>query len=204
MARADYFVVPLIAGLFAGIFTGDLQQASAQAESAGKPIVASALVTQPAPLAGVESWTIESILPRGALQGLAVHPKLPLFVTGGSDSVIRIWNSRTFVLERALIGHSGYVSVAAWSRDGTYLATGAYDDEVVIWDGASGKIVRRFKAHTGGVYSLAWSADSRWIAAAGDGSETLHIWEASAGTLIKHLAGHPQSILALAVSPDGR
>src|SRR5690349_16940763 len=130
MTRTNLRVVSITAGLFAGIAFGEVEHALAQDRSANKPIVASALVTQPTRIAGIESWTVESILPRGALQGLAVHPTLSLFITGGSDSVVRVWNSQTFVLERALIGHAGYVSVAAWSRDGKYLATGGYDDEV--------------------------------------------------------------------------
>src|SRR5262249_33905090 len=101
---------------------------------AGEPLVSSALVTRPATINGIESWTIETVLPRGGLQALASHPSEPQFVTGGSDSVVRIWNSQTFKLERIFVGHSGYVSVATWTRDARFLATAAYDDEVVIWD----------------------------------------------------------------------
>ncbi len=42
--------------------------------AASDPLVTSALVTRPAMIDGVESWTIETVLPRGGLQALAAQP----------------------------------------------------------------------------------------------------------------------------------
>ncbi|MFO7618171.1 MAG: Ig-like domain-containing protein [Thermoplasmata archaeon] len=60
-------------------------------------------------------------------------------------------------------GHTGSVTDAAFSHNGTYLATGSKDSTVKVWDAATGAKLKDIAL--GPVHSVAWSPDDRYIAA---------------------------------------
>jgi len=132
----------------------------------GDPLGEMALVTRPAVLPGVQTWTVETISHRGAVSALAYSPDGRFLAAGSRDGVIRLWDAATESLARVLLGHDAQVSVVAWSPDGRYLASGSYDGIVRFWDVASGLSIQTLR--TGGtvVRALAWSSDGRSIGVA--------------------------------------
>jgi WD40 repeat protein len=54
--------------------------------------------------------------------------------TGGEDSMVNIWDSRSGKLVHTFRGHKGYVSTLAFSPDGMRLYSGSRDKTVKVWD----------------------------------------------------------------------
>ena len=54
--------------------------------------------------------------------------------SGGEDSTVKIWDSRTGELVRTFRGHTGLVSSLAFSPDGKRLYSGSRDTTVKVWD----------------------------------------------------------------------
>lgn len=170
---------------------------------AGKPLSVRTLVSRPAPLPGVASWTIESRRHRGIVYSLAVSPDHKQMATGGLDGTIRIWNLATGELERVLVGHDQVVYGVAWSPDGSVLASaGGWDYTVRLWDPRRGMPLKTFRGLKSYVQHVAWSPLGDRLVAAGGHSG--YVWQWTGGTDPGSvLAEVGQDVRSIAWAPNG-
>jgi WD40 repeat protein len=97
-----------------------------------------------------------------------------LVATGGSDSVVRLWDFHSGVELRTFTGHREAVSGLALSRNLKLLVSSSYDASVRMWAVEQGVEIRRFDA-AGAIGALALSPDLRWLACANaDRTITVH------------------------------
>ena len=82
----------------------------------GEPLSPLALVRKPAKIAGVESWSIETINPRGGA-ACCLSPDGHVLAMFSDDGVIRLWNIADQRLVRILLGHEEGARVV-WAYQG--------------------------------------------------------------------------------------
>ncbi|MBK9751752.1 MAG: WD40 repeat domain-containing protein [Chloroflexi bacterium] len=75
----------------------------------------------------------------GGVNSVAFSPDGTLLASGGTDTVVRLWNPTTGELTNELSGHTAPVFAVAFNSDGTLLATTGQDFSVPIWDVNSGE-----------------------------------------------------------------
>ncbi len=117
-----------------------------------------------------------------------------------------------------LLGHTGSVSSAAFSPDGSILATGnivpdgektAADAEagsVRLWNVATREPIATLPAHQIATWGLAFSPDGHTLATAGYTDNNMKLWDVKSRQLRAALAGSPAvmaRIWSVAYSPDG-
>ncbi len=164
---------------------------------AGEPLGAMCLVTRPASLTGLQSWTLETREHRGPIMDLAYSPDGRFLASVGGDGTIRLRDPTSGEVLKVLVGDAGEI---AWSPDGQYLVCGDVDGTVWFWDVDSAQVIRKLKATDGPVRALAFSPDGKMLA-----TENL-IWDVASGGLRKRLGETPWRPLgrpSIAWSPDG-
>ncbi len=91
------------------------------------------------------------------------------------SQVAEIWDWSTGRHLRTLAGHSGSVTRAAFSPDGSRLATASTDGTVRVWDPSTGEQLLVLRGHDGRVSSVAFDRDgSRLASMSADG--TVRVW----------------------------
>lgn len=162
---------------------------------------ARALVTHPATIAGVETWTIESRRHRGSIVCMSLSPDGKQLVTGGIDGTIRLWDVESGKFLRALLGHDSYVYSLSWSPNSSTVASaGSHDGTVRLWDVESGRQTQVIKGLKGYVYHVAWSPNGNSLIAAGGTSGWVWLSTGSGEGSIAMEVG--QHVYHLAWSPD--
>jgi WD40 repeat protein/serine/threonine protein kinase len=171
------------------------------------PLSRVALVSNPAPLPGVESWSIETRGHRGAIHATAFSPDGAWLATAGYDGVVRIWKAQDNSLARALLGHAGPVSSLTWSSDRqrAHLLSASDDGTVLLWDVMAGKLLRTFHVSGGKIYAAAWLDEQTVMAKISPPEDRIVFWDANTGKFQRSLKGAlTDKLKAFRWSPDGR
>ena len=107
--------------------------------------------------------------------------------SGGKEGgELFVWEAGSGERMRALVGHPGAASAAAWSPSGEMLISGGSDGMLRWWEVQSGHCVRVREAHKGTVQSLKVSPNGQTLASCGnDGAITL--WNLYSGEYLQTL-----------------
>jgi WD40 repeat protein len=169
----------------------------------GAPLSQRALVTSPAPIKGVVSWSLETRRIRNRFSVTALSPDGKLIATGGIDGIIRLWDVESGKLVRALVGHDYYVYGLAFSAGGKYLASGgSFDATARIWEVATGQPLKKFTGHPSYVAQVGWSADGKKLIGEGGVSGDISVWTIASGQKTQKFSVG-QYVLSLAPDPVG-
>ena len=144
----------------------------------------------------------------------------PYVVTGGADSVARVWTvgeKSLLEIHSELFGHQLGVNCVRFSPDGlNSIATASDDGKIVVWRCQSveheesddpKKSVRWVQGRVlnvlDEVVGMAWSPCGTMIAAALQ-REMTHIFSATSGKLLARLDGHTNRVTGVAWDPRGQ
>jgi WD40 repeat protein/serine/threonine protein kinase len=103
------------------------------------------------------------------------RPDGKLLAIGGSDGELKIWDSDTGRMIRALNGHTSLISDLSFSPEGRFLASASWDGSTRIWDVTSGIEIASIMDLDGEVNSVSFSSDGRQLVT-GD-QNGVRIWD---------------------------
>ncbi|MDE0019808.1 MAG: T9SS type A sorting domain-containing protein [Candidatus Poribacteria bacterium] len=130
------------------------------------------------------------------VEALAFSPDSKTLLTGGEDSVARLWDVSSGALRAELKGHEGAVGSAAYSPDGALIAVAGGDGAIRIWSAETFQLKRTLRGHAGYVSSVAFSPDSRSLVSGGKDGRVL-LWRFDDLPILWSDAKRPNSPLIL-------
>jgi WD40 repeat protein len=137
----------------------------------------------------------------GDIASLAFSSDGSRLVTGGSDKLARVWNSRTGRRLLELDGHAGRVLDVAFSPLGTEVATASTDGTARIWDAETGELVAPLFGHTDAVRTVEFAPDGLSVVTSSDDG-TARTWALN-GRRLATFAGHSARLGDAVFSRDG-
>jgi len=133
---------------------------------------------------------------------------MPMVVSCGWDSLVKVWALSNCRLHCNLEGHTGYLNTVTVSPDGTLCASGGKDGTAILWALDEGK--RLYNLEAGDIiHSLVFSPNRYWLCAAT--SANIIIWDLESKAIVGELipeddifkAPNPPFCTCLAWSHDG-
>lgn len=123
------------------------------------------------------------------------------FVTGSSDSTIKIWDLASLNLKATITGHIMGVRALAVSSRYPYLFSGSEDKTVKCWDlertnSLLGCQIRNYHGHVGGIYAMALHPELDLLFTGGRDS-VIRVWDLRSRTEVMVLSGHRSDITSV-------
>jgi pleiotropic regulator 1 len=86
---------------------------------------------------------------------LALHPTLPLLVTGGRDSAVRVWDIRTRLQVHCMSGHASTIASLLTNKADPQIISGSHDKQIRLWDLRKAATMKTLTYHKKSVRGLA-------------------------------------------------
>ena len=93
------------------------------------------------------------------IRSIALTKNEKFIITGSDDSLIKIWNSKTLVLQGSLNGHRSLVLMVSVTFDGKHIVSCSADNLIILWKIQSLSILHKFEIHSDFVQGIAISND---------------------------------------------
>ncbi len=124
------------------------------------------------------------------------------FAVGGTDRLLRLFDTATGTQQLCLAGHLSTVAAVAFSRDGKWIVTGSHDNTARVWDAATGKPVSDPMPLGGPVWypaAVGFSPDGRAVVT---GERVAQIWDVATAKAIGPALRHEAGIRMVAFTSD--
>ncbi|GMM32471.1 mRNA splicing protein [Martiniozyma asiatica (nom. inval.)] len=153
-------------------------------------------------------WEMSKILlgHSGQVTSIAVDPFNKFFISGSSDSTMKVWNlpasnKAKIELQHTLTGHIMAVRGMVISNRHPYLFSCSEDKTVKNWDLEKNKVIRDYHGHLSAVYTIDLHP-SKDLVVTGGRDSSIRIWDIRSRNEIKILTGHEASVLNLQCFED--
>jgi hypothetical protein len=132
-----------------------------------------------------------------------ISPDQSKIVFGGPSRMVKVFSTKEGSVLFKMKKHTDWVTAAAFSPNGEWLATADRNGAVVIWDADNGLEIHTTAGHKSGVTAMSWRADSKLVASSSeDGS--VKIWEMNEGKQVRTWNAHKDGALSVSYTHDGR
>lgn len=143
------------------------------------------------------------------VSGVAFSPDSRFLLTGGSDGIVRLWNTRSRSAITGFLGNKGdttNILCIAYSPDDKHIVTGNGDRSICVWDPSSGRVIKRsgdFRHH---IDSIAFNPrDSRFLVVGSSTQRSLKLFDVHTGQSVDGFNRGGQHLMCgcVAFSPCG-
>lgn len=162
------------------------------------------MLSDPGKLPGRVSLLLRKLIAPAetSLTSVAFLPDGKGLVTGGTDKIVRLWNTADGEEVRPFPGHTDAVTSVAVTHDGMQVIAGSADKSVRIWMTTDAAPVATL-AQTSAVRSLALSQDSSRLAVTGDVG-LVRVWDLATRQTLQRFPGHEGAVAAVSFAGDSK
>ncbi|XP_027931443.1 WD repeat-containing protein 48-like [Vigna unguiculata] len=92
---------------------------------------------------------------KDSVYALAMNESGTILVSGGTEKVVRVWDTRTGSKTLKLRGHTDNIRALLLDSSGRYCLSGSSDSMIRLWDIGQQRCVHSYAVHTDSVWALA-------------------------------------------------
>lgn len=126
----------------------------------------------------------------GPVRGIAFHCQQPLFVSGGDDFKIKVWNYKQRRCIFTLLGHLDYVRTTEFHHEYPWILSCSDDQTIRIWNWQSRTCISVLTGHNHYVMRAAFHPTEDQIVSASL-DQTVRVWDVSGTAKREGLQGRP-------------
>mmetsp|Transcript_33519 Transcript_33519/g.6078 ORF Transcript_33519/g.6078 Transcript_33519/m.6078 type:complete len:142 (-) Transcript_33519:1069-1494(-) len=115
---------------------------------------------------------------------MSMHPMMDILISGGGDSVGRVWDIRTKSQVRVLEGHRSTIFSLDTQGPDPQAISGSADSTVKLWDLGTGRAAHTLTRHKKGVRDLRFSEGEYTFVTAG--SDNIRQWKCPEGKFMRN------------------
>eukprot|EP00397_Hematodinium_sp_SG-2012_P000797 GEMP01000798.1.p1 GENE.GEMP01000798.1~~GEMP01000798.1.p1 ORF type:complete len:1208 (+),score=227.47 GEMP01000798.1:233-3856(+) len=115
----------------------------------------------------------------GPVRGVSFHLSQPLFVSGGDDYKVKVWNYKQKRCIFTLLGHLDYIRTVQFHRDYPWILSASDDQTVRIWNWQSRSCIAVLTGHNHYVMCAQFHPKEDLVVSASL-DQTVRVWDTSA------------------------
>ncbi len=142
---------------------------------------------------------------KSGITALAWHPyDGNLCVSGGADTVVKVWDVRQKEEFVTLKGHTSAVTTLCVSPDGRFVASGSDEGVVKVWDltAGTGRESLSYASHRAAITSVAFHP-LEWMLASASVDRSVQVWDLKKCATIGVIPHEIRTMQGVKFSPDG-
>lgn len=124
-----------------------------------------------------------------------------IFVSGGKDSLIVIWDLLNGCIKKKLSYHKGIVTSVKISPNKRFIASGSTDNKIIVYDIIDEKILYTFSDHKEDITAVDFNPNGEMLASS-SGDNNINLYNLENGKLITTLSEHKDWVRDISFSPD--
>ena len=115
---------------------------------------------------------------KGPVRGVSFHPTQPLFVSGGDDYKIKVWNYKQRRCLFTLLGHLDYIRTVEFHREYPWILSCSDDQTIRIWNWQSRTCIAVLTGHNHYVMCASFHPKEDLVVSASL-DQTVRVWDIS-------------------------
>jgi WD40 repeat protein len=138
----------------------------------------------------------------GLIWCVVYSPRGDQIASSSVDKTVRLWDSKTGLLQYTLTAHTDWVRCVAYLPQGNQVASASDDGTIRLWNKDTGVCSQILSGHTHEIRCIACSPNSQQIVS-GSSDCTVRLWNVETRNSIHILSGHTNTVWAVGYSPRG-
>jgi WD40 repeat protein len=135
-----------------------------------------------------------------AIHGLALSADGKKLAAGGTDRILRVWDTGSWKIEHQIENHADWIFGLAFSPDGKLVASASRDKTAKVWDLTAKESLLTFPDHQNPVQAVVFAPDGKTGISVGDDNSVRIFQVADQKTLgkqVKAMAGHTKQVFRI-------
>lgn len=116
------------------------------------------------------------------------------------DNSVRLFDAKTRVTSKTLLGHPQPAYAIAWSADGAWLATGDETARVFLWDTRTGEKLKEMRGHIRGIQNISFNLPRTLMLTTGK-DDVVKEWDPLTGKAIQTIEGKGANLYSATFDP---